>query len=333
MPSITYVNGRRVLGELPGIIYNDDEGGNYHLTGVLQGEHYLRIQHQLTRNNGQERPPLDAFYPGVTNFSDALRVTVRGGDLHLGEIRLPLQKAFKVSGVIVYPRLTSLRVSARPTSFTFAVGLTEAGSFLPPIEHRAQYAATADPYEVSFELDGLSPGTYALYPIFRAPETLIDRTVVTIKDQDIQGVRIVLKQPISREASVTVNGENLRLREPLSLGLVSKDALPDFSGGPPIRLDAPAAVFHAPDPQTGKFNLRGMVEGLRYGLTVSGLPADAYIADIRSDGRSLLAEGSFVAGPGQAPIEIQIGTEGGVVQGVVRDSTSQAVASVTVVVV
>jgi|SRR5688572_18733699 len=134
MPSITYVNGRRVLGELPGIIYNDDEGGNYHLTGVLQGEHYLRIQHQLTRNNGQERPPLDAFYPGVTNFSDAQRVTVRGRDLHLGEIRLPLQKAFKVSGVLVFPR--PLRGPARLTSFT--VGLADEGAFLPTIEHRAE---------------------------------------------------------------------------------------------------------------------------------------------------------------------------------------------------
>jgi Carboxypeptidase regulatory-like domain len=48
---------------------------------------------------------------------------------------------------------------------------------------------------------------------------------------------------------------------------------------------------------------------------------------------SILSEGSFVASTSANPIEILLGSQGGALQGIVRDSASQPVANATVAIV
>jgi hypothetical protein len=331
LPSLAYINGRPTLNEVPGIRHNTDGKGGYQLTGVPSGEYFLRIaQVTPTVNDLQEAPPPEAFYPGVLDFASATRVTVRGDDVMLGEVRLPLQRVFKISGTVINPAASTEAPATAPERRTVTeFFLTPVNSLFMPSLQRVRYITQPDPREVSFEFDGLPAGTYALYPVFISiaeAANFSNRTVVTISDRDVEGVRIVLNRRLRLEAGVIMNGESSKLPETLRLGLVSKDPLP------PLLSDSSIPIY-SPDPQTGKFELLGMVEGIRYGLTFSGLPADAYVADIRSGGLSLLSEGSFLAHPSQPPIEIQIGTQGAVVRGVVRDSMSQPVAGAAVIVV
>jgi Carboxypeptidase regulatory-like domain len=336
LPSLTYVNGRRTLKEVSGILHNTDGNGNYQLTGVPSGEYYLRIEHQEPPvSSSREAPPRDAYYPGVLDFGGATRVIVRGDDLLLGEIRLPLQRVFRISGTIVNPIPDAQALSATSRTITsFSIGSPDSVSFAPTLEPAVRYTTTSDPRELLFELDGLTPGAYALYPVFlsrEAAETLTNRTVVTLDDRNIEGLRIVLQRRIRMEAKVTLNGDSVSLPQSLGFALVSKQSLPALLTPPQ---DAgTGGIFVRPDPQTGKFVVLGLVEGTPYSLRPSGLPVDAYIADIRTGGRSILADGFFTAQSSQEGIEVQIGIQGGAIQGIVRDAMNQPAAGAAVVIV
>jgi hypothetical protein len=85
--------------------------------------------------------------------------------------------------------------------------------------------------------------------------------------------------------------------------------------------------------RNGEFVARNLMEGGRYGIFVGNLPADAYVADIRLGPRSIFNEGSFIASASQDSLEVYIGSSGGTVKGVVRDTAGQSVPAASVVVV
>jgi len=319
LPSLNYVNGRRALKEVPGIVHNDDGDGTYRLTGVPSGAYYLRIEQEELPAGSREGPPRVAWYPGVRDFADAVPVVLRGDDLLLGEVRLPLQPVFRISGTVVNP------VPEKPLSVMW-LSITSADSIEPAIDPRMRYTAAADPREAAFEFNGLTPGTYALYPatVFDDSGTFTNRTVVTIEDRDVEDLRIVLKPRASVNARVTTKGELAKIPETLKFGLIPVDPIP------PILYDVQSAASYEPDLQTGELQLQALVEGVRYAFSVSGLAEDAYIADIRTGNLSILSEGSFVVQPSHEPIEIQLEGQGGSVQGVVRDSIGNPVGNASV---
>lgn len=319
LPQLTYVNGRRTLRESQGIVHNDDGDGTYRLTGVPSGEYFVRIEQEELPAGAREGPPRIAYYPGVRDFADASPVVVRGDELLLGEVRLPLQPVFKISGTVVNPQ------PEKPMPITW-FSITPADSIEPATDPRMRYTAASDAHEVSFEFNGLSPGTYVLYPatILSEAGTFTNRTVVTVEDRDIEDLRIVLKPRASVKARVTTHGEVANNPDTLKFGLVPMDPLP------PILYDAKSVLSYEPDPQTGELQLWGLVEGVRYAFSVSGLPEDAYIADIRTANLSILSDGSFVVESSQEAIEIQLEEQGGVVQGVARDAAGQPVANASV---
>jgi hypothetical protein len=319
LPSLNHVNGRRTLKEVQGIVHNDDGDGMYRLTGVPSGEYYVRIEQEEPPAGSREGPPRIAYYPGVQDFADAARVVVRGGDLLLSEVRLPLQPVFKISGTVVNP------YPDKPMPITW-FAITPADSIEPATDPRMRYTAASDPREVSFEFNGLSAGTYVLYPATVLSEfgKFTNRTVVTVEDRDIEDLRIVLKPRASVKARVTTHGESANNASTLKFGLIPMDPLPA------ILYDVQSVVSYEPDPQTGELQLWGLVEGVRYAFSVSGLPEDVYIADIRTANLSILSDGSFVVQSSEEAIEIHLEEQGGVVQGVARDAAGQPVANASV---
>ena len=319
LPSLTYVNGRRTLKEVQGIVHNDDGDGTYRLSGVPAGEYYVRIEQEELPAGILEGPPRIAYYPGVRDFADAARVVVRGDDLLLGDVRLSLQPVFKISGTVVNP-------DAEKPMFRTWFSVTSADPTEPATDPRMRYTAASDQREVTFEFNGLSPGTYVLYPatVLGESGTFTNRTVVTIEDRDIENLRIVLKPGVSVNARITTHGESAKIPETLKFGLIPMDSVP------PVVHDVQSSLSNEPDPQTGEIQLRGLVEGVRYAFSVTGLPEDAYIADIRTGNLSVFSDGSFVVQSSPEPIEIQVESQGGSVHGLVRDAAGQPVANASV---
>jgi hypothetical protein len=268
------------------------------------------------------------YYPGVTDFQSAMRVVVRGKNVDLGEVRLVRQKQFKVSGTIVRP---GSRVATNGiTSLQFFVLFHDAGSpeDVFPIGRSQTVRNTED---MRFEIAGLPAGTHGLYPglirggmraAFETP-----RTEVAIRDQDIEGLRIFLPEGVSPTGRVVLDESAATLLR--NIRLVLRSAEPILAG---IQSVSTRRAI-TPDARSGEFALENLSDGIRYSLVVEGLPADGYVNDIRLNNLSIFNDSSFVASTREQRLEVEIRTKGGIVRGIVRDATNDAVEKATVVLV
>jgi hypothetical protein len=275
------------------------------------GEYYLRIENQS--------PWSVAYYPGVTDLSAAQKVIVRDPDLFLGEIKLPNPAKFKVSGSTFHST-----DAGRPLTFYMAHD--------SPILKEDPFLVSASSLRVSstevrFELNDIPAGTYVLYPVLgdRSMGSL-GRENLRIDDHDVQDLKIAVKPMVGIRGRIVMKDSQSRLPENMRIATPSKESLPPLLVSDLSR-DAIAVS------RSGEFAVRNLVDGGRYGISVQGLPSDAYVSDIRLGGLSILPESSFMAGLTEESFEVQISMPGGIIRGVVRDAVGQAAAAAFVVVV
>jgi hypothetical protein len=109
----------------------------------------------------------------------------------------------------------------------------------------------------------------------------------------------------------------------VSLQFQPRENLPSLVRGgllPGPRLDA-----------DGVLNLSNLVEGQFSIIGVAGLPADAYVSEIRMDSRNVSDDGIInIAGNSQLNMEVTISRGGGSIQGTVQDSKHNPVAAVRI---
>jgi hypothetical protein len=277
LPALTYEEGRRTLREIPMMLHEHDGDGVFRVTNVPAGEYFMQIQKIRTQTeSAADAFPLVLYYPGITNFASAARITVRGLDLAMGEIRLPSLKGYKVSGTILNPRSGAGPPRLGPPRLY--VARDEPGAIAEPAPaYRPQYSASSGTSEISFEISGLLSGTYALYLTF-SPETSANtsKTIVTVPDQDVEGVKIVAGAGISLSARIIADGVPTNGLGEAQIYLRSKEHFP--SRLPEGLLSLPAgqpqnrSTLSAPRPdlQTGELNLPRLVENVRYDLIVTG---------------------------------------------------------------
>lgn len=292
-----------------------DREGKFHLTGVPSGEFFLRIENQ--------EPWSIAYYPGVTDLSAAQKLTIRGQEMPLGDIRLPNEARFKVSGSVIHSPLENSR------------GLPMLAVYLShhnPILQEEPFLVSASslrisPTEVRFEIHDIPTGSYVLYPV------LGDRSIgslgkenLRVEDRDVQDLKIAIKPMIGIRGRIVMKDSQSKLPENMRIATPSKEIFPPLLVSDLSR-DAIAVS------RSGEFAVRNLVDGGRYGLSVQGLPPDAYVADIRLGSFSILSDSSFVAGPTEESFEVQIAMPGGLIRGVVRDATGREAPSASVVVV
>jgi len=98
------------------------------------------------------------------------------------------------------------------------------------------------------------------------------------------------------------------------------------------RRNAITAINPPVDRETGEFTIGGMPPGT-YKLTVSGMPADAYIEDLRQGNVSIYDEGFTITEGGSDPIQLLLASPGGRIEGVVRGRNQEPVATVRVVLI
>jgi hypothetical protein len=312
----TYLNGSAVLsaksqGET-------DDRGVFRLTETPPGDYFVRVA-----NSESDALPRLSYHPGVTDTALAAPITVRGNDISI-EMKLPREPVFMISGTVISPTpliLGSITlISANPNT------LEEASSPL--------YFQPSKPNEFAFEIAGVSPGNYFLFPTarFSGPQFTLDnrdltnKVAVTIVDKNLENLRITMQPGIDLKGRIIVDGdasdvrmESLKVvthaRERNPVLVVMRDVVGESVSG------------------SGDFVLGNLTPDVRYALRVSRLPSGAYVSDIRQAGRSIYAEGFIKAGASDGNIEIRVDTRGGTISGTVRDASNQPAKQTAVIVV
>jgi len=346
---VTYTNGRKMWTSFAQ--KSTDDLGEYRIFWLFPGEYYVGV---TPRAPGPVPGPQDSwartFYPGTTEPGSAMPVEVKDGDEAPGTdmtIRTASAGTFKVSGVVI-------NNAARPNPVTgvsdrsvssFVLSPREPG-VLDPVNPLsvANALPVASRANGEFELRNIRPGTYDLYPVApvitepasgqpaaSAPGALpaVTRRQPTGRApvevfRDIADLRIVVTNGVTLSGEVHVNGTtgSTIKTESIRLNLVPLDSLP---------LSFATLIGSIPVDASGRFTAPNVPEA-RYAFVVMGLPATAYVSDMRQGGASVFDNG-FVVDSGSTPVEIVVEPNGVTVQGIVLNADGKPAANTTVVLV
>jgi hypothetical protein len=151
------------------------------------------------------------------------------------------------------------------------------------------------------------------------------RAIVEVRDQDVDGIRIVIHPSVDVPGVVRIDGKPATGDGMLKVGLSptgTAGRLGNYRG----ILDRP----QAPD-ANGKVTIPRAAEG-NYQFFIQGAD-NLYIADVRQGDASILASGIDVRNAPPAPFEILLTSGGGTVEGVVLNTDRSPVRGATVLLV
>jgi hypothetical protein len=333
--AFTWVQGRRgvsplAVGQSSGAT---DDRGEYSINNLPTGEYLLRVDLRPQATGGQYSSAFDnlsrvTYYPGVPDVLASPKLSIKAGQEQGGlDIKIPSIKAYRVTGTVLNtlpapPPNPNYRGMTR-APYSFFIGSADPNSLEDPVLVPVRSEATANPDEFTFEIGGMIPGSYYLYPLYSGnrsglPNYMSTRAlIVTIKDQDIENLRLAVGPNPEIKGRVTVKGDTSSINwQNAMFGLRPVDRLP-------ILLALPGLVSDAVDAKTGEFVLAAFEKGVKFTVTLTGFPADSYIADLRQGGRSLNSDGIIISDPAEGAVEVTIDQQGGVVQGTVLKPTGE----------
>jgi hypothetical protein len=304
---------------------NTDDRGEFRISDVPPGTFYLSVA-----TNAAEGLPRSVYYPGVLDPKSATQVSVHGSDV-TADVQMPSATLFSVSGTVVnnLPSSEDVPGQAIPRAVnSFYLVSADPHGWEEPFSASSTTRVPPETAESPFELVGLRPGAYILYPMAGSYLSgVTNPTQVQIEDRDVTGLRIEMKPAVDLKGRVVVEGNasTVPLRE-VRLGVRTKDRVPSI-------LTIATTGVYPPDERTGEFAIAGIAQNLRMQLVVSGLAANTYVSDIRQGGNSMLREGFIWSNPAAGPIELRLSSGGGSIRGTVLDSSQQPANRPTVVLV
>jgi hypothetical protein len=348
-----YHNGREMLESVTATdIFNlkrTDDRGQYRLYGLPPGKYRIAATPKRITSPGTPTTYARTFYPNVADARTAQIVELAEGS-EVGGIDIVIRPdaVGRVSGQVVSsiaprngqngPASTLYLISAEPTTLTGASGNS---------------VTSSNPSTGKFEIKGILPGEYEI--VASAPDaegrTVWGRTRVSIGTEELTGMTLDIHPGVELKVLLTVDGESPVYRMVPSPAAVERAqmiaagvpiaplpmtpvAIPSF----PVLLESAEGFTNAPFVPTyttyepsGTFVFKNVVEG-RYTVNVWQLPANGYVADVRARGRSVFDSGIDINSQ-TGEVMVSIKTNGGKIQGVVRDSTGTPIPSARVALV
>jgi hypothetical protein len=273
--------------------------------------------------------PVPTFFPNVADVLMAPPTAVtEGADLSGMDITMQEQPALTIQG-----RLTNSLPGA-PAAGQTSAQATVTFYLIPRATNPLADGVTPLPALSSinrssgqFEITGVTPGSYdlvAVAPLYAADgaRTIFPESVrVDVADKSVTGVNVAIRPGTEVKARVFVDGA-----VPAAPPYVSLRSLERY----PIPFELAAALETVRD-RTGIVTFKNVPRG-RFSFQVTGLPPDAYVADVRP-GPAAYEDGFSVPSESGAVFEVSIRTDGGAVRGYVRDAEGKVVSGATVVVV
>jgi len=316
--TVSYQNGAPSLK--PAATRTSNDLGQFRLFGLRPGEYV--VQATPGPPPGATKPgSLKAFYPNVTDLAAATRIVVKAGDELSGvDIALPssetrvTSRPAKISGQVFSTLGTGAAVPAAATLLL----VSRSGPGDSPVRN----VGSADSNTGRFEIESLQPGSYDLYarvndpqgsPGPGGPTEAWGRMLLEVRDRDLENVRLVVHPSVNVNGVFKVVGDTSKFGVDLRVGLEALGTALKFPNyqGVTDRSQMPKA--------DGSFTIPAVAEG-NYKVQVRGLPANAYIADIRQGSSSMLESGIDVANKTPPLVEVIAGTDGATLKGTVVPS-------------
>jgi protocatechuate 3,4-dioxygenase beta subunit len=323
---VGYNNGREIpvtaIGTDPRPLTNDR--GEYRLSGFSPGDYFIKA----------ETPPsvgslatqhMVSFYPGTISASAAIPVTVREGvDLNGLDFKLQgpdLRQLHTISGKVIQPADTV--GSGIVGNFYLFPRDREAGAdgngFTILSTNRADSMSNGN-----FVLRDVPPGRYDVIAALSTTSTqrAVSHVEVVVGDKDVDNITIPLSRKFEVKGRVVVDSSIAPLPlEPLRISLVANFLLQTYSA----TVDA-SGTFDIPDVAEGKYTVS----------VAAGLPASAYVADIRQNSKSIFGgitspdDAVIDVNSQSSSVEVVLNAVGGAVNVTVQDARSRIVPEATV---
>lgn len=352
-----YQDGRRTLNAVStsatinplGSEHATNDRGEYRIFWVPPGEYFVRTD---VANNiiafqqpASSRVPLLTYYPGTTDASRAVPVTVLPGQ-ELPAIDFPIESAaaFSISGKVsvLVPGGLVLPTGQtfRSISSFFVVPQNAAPGDRFPLTTNSKLVIggnAASQTDFDFELRGIAPGAYYVYPLFMSGQPgnanpgggyYATRIAVDVFDKDVTGLTGVIQRNPDLKFHVAMQGTPPSPRPQAQVTprvqLRSQEALPPLVSGSLSTLQ--------PAQPDGSITFPNLFPS-KYKIVIPQVPGGYYIADIRQGSASLYNDGILtVTGEESAVVELTLKAGGGSVQGVVRDKEGKAATASVVLV-
>jgi hypothetical protein len=299
-----------------------DSRGNFRFSGLLPGEYFLSVRPTAANSiNRAGRVPVLTYYPGVSEPSAAVPVIVKDG-AEVSGIAIDLANRLSTSQTPTF-NISGFTVNSSPPNPGNVVDRSVSTFYLVPVvpnfvDDTPLEFQNAIPVESrsngEFEIRNVPPGRYELYPLFRAIQSVqpvrsrvyTSRNSVELRDANLTNLQIMVNPGATLRAEVVAPAPNEWLKfNVLSLGLRVIDSMPRTFAAVPRQFDS-----------TGRLTLENMPEA-RYALSLTGLRDNAYVSDVRQNGRSIFDDG-FLLETQSNPVQILVNRDGGTVSGRVR---------------
>ncbi len=359
---IGYQNGREILESVNS--KSADDRGEYRLFWLQPDEYYVgaailppgQAPTQIFLSPSGSIPSeqlFRTFYPGVQSARAASRLKIKEGDSLPGiDINMAPKPAMKVSGRIINT-LTQANGQPEPTPANF---------YLMPRDATALNLA-AVPYfrnmsqvNGEFEIRGVPPGSYDL--VTTLPDSngraFPGRVSIEVGNQDLQGVTLSIHPGAEIKARIFLDGKLIPAAVPpapqttgtVPGGIVTAETLRAQIIGAPST--GPRLQFRSKDLYYSVFDsvasagVRADAEGAyvypsvpegAYSLNATGIPANAYVADIRSGDKSVYDNGIVVGDQPPAPIDVMLSSGVQSIRGTVRSVDGKPAVGAMVVLV
>jgi hypothetical protein len=358
----TYLNGRRVLSSVGS--NKTDDRGQYRLYGLPSGDYKIAASPRRSTASGNTDLSTRTFYSNVVDARTAQTIQVTGGAEASGvDIVLRLDATGSISGQVVgsiggeserssvATRLYLFNADPETLPLLYLFGAELIGREL---SNSSSYAVGSfDPSTGKFDIRGVVPGEYELMASAsdHTGKSVWGRTRTNARSNEVTGVTVDIRSGVEFKARLRIDDAppSYAMNSPVPLGseqlvaagLFNAEALkpvptPSFR----VRLESAESLPVAPfDPNypaaaydpSGVFTFSNVVEG-KYIVSVSPLPANGYVADVRAGGRSVLDSGVDINSQ-TGEVQVLVRINGAKIQGVVRDSTGKSIPSARVALV
>jgi sarcosine oxidase gamma subunit len=317
-----------------------NDRGEYRIFWLEPGDYYIRAEKTLPAG------PARVYYPGTDDATNAVNVRVAEG-MESPKIDLSLRNAVsvKISGTVttIVAALNAVRPDAPKDEverFLQTATVAAPQLYLSPIDtgviHDGALAvlntvtSAQDRLAGKFEIQNVRSGTYNLIAVMADRSStparyFMGKTLVEVGFQDVSGITVEVVPGRDLRGRIVYSGTTAPAAgSSVRVQLLPKAMLPTM---------ALTSNLSATVEADGTFTIPN-VPDFQYTVSVSPMPPDAYIADLRQGSFSVFDIGAIVLGRrGGDDFEVIVDSPGATINGKVAASNAKLAAGAVVALV